>query len=226
MLTIDPNEAAALPLLFRVDGFEVAPDLGVVSWKLYRGATQVTTGQTLESAEVLEIPGTYHTLSDQQSQMMMVRCNFKVDGAPRQAVITYRIVEPLPLYVGAEDVRLVLGVTSEELPDHHVDIYQGYLQVSRDLEQDPFELGLDLERVNRMVCLAECRRQLVGLQNKMLAVYATDDQRQERFKKLDLTGLHELLSAQYYQLLTDAGLGMVSEPLVFTIPRPDPVTGE
>ncbi|WMC09513.1 hypothetical protein PU634_10335 [Oceanimonas pelagia] len=226
MLTIDPGEVIELPLLFRVDGFETAPDDGVVSWKLYRGGVQVASGTTTAGSTSLTIPGTHHGLTDQSSQMMMVRCSFKVGGQPRQATLTYRIVEPLPIYVGSEEVRQVLGVTPDELPDHHIDIYQGYLQVQRDLEQEPFGLGVDLEIVNRMVCLAECRRQMVGLQNKMLAVYATDDQRQERLKKLDLEDLHERLSAEYYQLLANSGVDFYSDSLVLAVPRSDPFLGE
>lgn len=226
MLTLYPSEDVSLPLLFKVGGFEAVPDEGVVSWKLYRGGTQVSAGDTPPGSTLLVIPGSHHTLVEQTSQVMMLRLSFQVDGFPRQHMVIYRVVEPLPLYHGPEEVRQQLGVTPEELPDDHIDLYLGYLQVQRDLGLDPFTATTDLELCNRLICVAECRRQLGGLQNKMLAVYATDDQRQERFKKLDLAGLTEHLAADYYQMLSDLGYTVPSAPLVLAVTMPDFIIGE
>lgn len=226
MLTIYPSEDVSLPLVFKVGGFEAVPDDGVVSWKLYRGGTQVDTGVTATGATHLTVPGTFHGLVDQASQVMILRLSFQVEGTPRQTMVSYRVVEPLPLYYGPEDVRQALGVTPEELPDDHIDLYQGYLQVQRDLGLDPFAATTNLELCNRLVCLAESRRQLGSLQNKMLAVYATDDQRQERFKKLDLAGLAEHLAAEYFSLLSDLGYSIPADPLVLAVARPDFIIGE
>lgn len=80
----------------------------------------------------LVIPAANHALgSGEMTKTRFVEVNYTVSGVPLKVSDWYGIRAFIPLTVGPEDVRGLLGLRDKELPDADIDLFNAYLKLVR-----------------------------------------------------------------------------------------------
>lgn len=232
VLNLDNNlayfgQAAMLVLEFRVDGLIVTPDDGSVSYSLHSASAELIPETSVALGETtVTIDNSHHVqVGDQLQAPRFIRLTFKEDGVTRYVEYNYSVVSFLPITVTPEDVRLLLGVSDEELPDLSISLRGSYYAIRRDLEQDIFSDELLNYEANQLVLFKEAITQAKTLNLKALQAIKTDDISRQR-SRIDFKEIVRSVEAGYLEHYRIFDSGIPSEPILQILKsRADPITG-
>jgi hypothetical protein len=235
-------------LALRVDFLSAADDLTVpdadtVSFSVFSAVGVRLAGPVAltpmpeDTGVTVKIDALVNTIgADRVFDQRTVIVSWMAGGASGARRETYRLV-PFPLYkVSPEDVRNVVGIASDELPDTAIDVYSGYLLAgslfsSRDVLDAALTSGsLDEVIANRIVAYTVVLEMIPALSQRILQSKTDGTLKTDRLKTIDVAAIAAGLAARrtidVNQLagVTNDQLG-VSTLILLTSPAIDPVTG-
>lgn len=233
------GEDLTLRFDFLSEGALVVPDADSISLTLrdHQGALIAPYNPELHpsagtSLEVV-ISGASNTLALADTvESRFVTLTYRVNGVPRTIRNNYKISEFLPISATPVDVRNLLGLIEDELPDDEVDLYQAYYQLLMDNAGLSAALGATTVAnllANRAIALQAALLLAPGLPARFGQRSTSADQEFTRFANLKVDELVEKLEAELETTLAEMaapGEVEVVSPTRFLIaPRTDPITG-
>ncbi len=123
---------------FKKDGEFVIPDPGSIKLTIRSNSGVVISGydrqaqaDVASSALLLAIPDAVN-ITNEEREARYIIVDFTSGNYPCSFRTSYRLSVFLPIQVGAQDVRTLLGLREEELKDFEVGIYDAYFTLLRE----------------------------------------------------------------------------------------------
>ena len=225
MLTVPSNDP--LPLAdFQIGDYVYVPDHGTVKVTL-----KDAEGTAIHEKEVsfdadFSIPQDLLNVSSSEVlSFFQLRVIFTSEGRQRIFTDVVRAHTNMLLTIEPQQVRSLLGLYEEELPDKEIDFIYSFSELIDEIGST--FLSDTLSRKNKMILLHEAKRHLPTLALKALKSNKIDDSQKSRQSDIDITKIQEDVLAQYWSLkVTFDGVDeLPQEPLVEFIARTDVFTG-
>ena len=233
MIEIFENTSGSVPIKFRVSGVAVTPDDGEAYFSLYdRNLNVILDMHNVHRTGIsgsetwFEIDSQYNNLEDGLvTSNFYLNVFFKVGGFSHNIRVPYRVIKNIPMTVEPSDVRSLLGVDSDELPDSDIDIFSSYLMIHNEYGQrfdDSLTIGGNRSYLaNKAISLLTAIELIPSLEMRVLQDAEVEGGSFRRFSDFDVEELRERLSQAYAQSISFA-LGesdeVVSDYLLLTTP--------
>lgn len=190
---------------FLVDGVPVIPD--TINYWLFDNASSIVdnlddiTVSPEGEAVIITIPDTAN-IRTKPIEYRKLYLEFTVNGMTYNVVKHYFLKDAIFFPLSAEDVRAVIGVGNEELPDDMIDITTAYESVKTDTN------GLDLdtimengaaeaEYIIKAVSFKAALNCVYYLNTTVMKIEQADNTMYERFNGFDFKGTLNRLSSNY-----------------------------
>lgn len=217
-----------LPLIdFRIGDYLYTPDVGSVNVTLtdHEGSVKHTASVPFDAD--YGIPQGLITVSRPQTLgFFKLVVSFQAEGRTRVYSEVVRVHEDYIYHYQPKDVRSLLGLFEEELPDDEVDLPLAYSELGDELGDNFYN---DTEaRKNKLVLLHEAMRQLPSLGMKTLKSTELDDTKKSRLSTVNVQAVQVKIEGQYFGLKTTfEGSEQVTESAILEfVSVSDPFTGE
>lgn len=215
---------------FLVGDVEYTPDAGNVTLRLLDTSGGVVASVVQSSGSLpIEIDSSHLTLGASVTwDFFMIEAEFEAEGQQHLYQSPLRLQKSVFIYVSPDSVRSTIGASFEELPDEDIDLYDSYVQLTEELEQDIFDSAVaSVADANKMVLLHQCMAQMGSLPLKILQKQEVDDHKRTRFSNPNWLGLQESLMAKLSALKTSvvSSSALPQDPLVTVVSRTDIITG-
>lgn len=221
------GQQAKLVLEFRVDGIIITPDDGSVVYSLHSASTELIADTLVAAGETsVIIDSSHHVKAGTESNApRFLRVNFTEDTVPQYVELSYTLVDFLPLTIQTQDIRALLGVSAQELPDIAMNFHATYWNLTKELKLDIFLDETKNFEANELIKYREALKQAKLLHFKALQQSKVDDHAKTR-SKIDLQALIREVEGLYieaYKVFEDS---LTNEPLLQVgKARTDPITG-
>lgn len=235
---LQANSDVSIPVSLSLNGQLIIPDEGSLKLTLRDNTGAVLPGfdrlsqpdpLSISSEIVLTILAAQNTLAvDSDFETRYATLEFTYQEIPGFNKFSYNLAPFIPLTVEPEDVRRVLGLEAEELPDEDIELIGSYFQLKSDFGDNFTEAltatGISKLHANEAVVIREALRVFPSLQNRVLSIEKTDAYEYTRAKG-DLSKLKAQLETRLSGLLTLIAKDQASTPILFMVSNPtDPVT--
>lgn len=196
----------------------------------------VVTGNQYE----LTIPGSDNTLGvGNQLENRHIRVTYLVNGQAMQIKDSYKLCQFLPFAVVENDVRALLGLTYEELPDTDIDLYSAYFTLDDYLTtvkltttplKDYLVAGtVKSIKANQLVAVQAAIDILPSIPQRIADTQKTENAEFTRNQKVDPYSLSKQLEGMKADLtnaLLTVDPNAFTTPTIFAVSTPtDPITG-
>ena len=221
---------------FIVDGELVAPDTGSVSFSLKDNALQelwtanpitVPAGQ---SSVTVVINGSLNSRT-LTYEVRYIEVSFLYNGAPYTISDHYIIIDSTNFPLNPGDVRAVLGLTLEEVPNEQIDIISALASVQDEVGDD-FDLdalvvagNASTRHIIEAVKLRAAVDLVASIQTSLFQMEQSDNTLYKRFSKIDFVAIEAALRGRYAVALAAITAEAVSErTLAIVATGIDPIT--
>ena len=230
------GQAQAVILEFIVDGQPVVPDANTIEFTAWdneglmiqkytfsQPSNSVPTQmEVVMSLSLSNIPPT--TLFESR----YLRADFKYNSKPYSVSGSYRLHHMIPMTVGPQSVRALVGADNDELPDRDIDLVEAYIELAASFGTN---LDLALRRTdnisiaaNRAISLQAAIIRCPSLQSRLLKLEKADNAGYQRaemdFLKLEADLRNQLASALEQITLAIVGsVPTVDVPILFVVTK-------
>tara|TARA_X000001388_G_scaffold52616_5_gene38374 strand:+ start:11018 stop:11704 length:687 start_codon:yes stop_codon:yes gene_type:complete len=226
MITVSNNDP--LPLSeFQIGDYIFTPDFGTVDIRITDSKGVVVHETSVSFDADFSIPQDLLTVSGSEV-LSFFKLTVKFSSENRLRIFTdiIRVYTEILITVQPSQVRTLLGLFSEELPDEEIDFIGSYSELVEDIGETFLE---DTSaRINKLILLHEAMRHAVSLELKTLKSNELDDTKKSRLSSINIPALQKKIESQYWaHKLTFEGVDpLPEENLIEFITRTDPFTGE
>ena len=229
MLSVTNGQDLKIPEL-QVGDFVYLPDpssLVTISLTDVYGISDTSTiiyaeGDLVIPSAKMPLPATrsftYYTLT----------VTFEAGGVSLVSSLSLRVQKFIPLFSTAQSVRMLLGASDQELPDEEIDLFDSYIELSKQLDGIDLFADEDLTRsANDLIVTHEALKQLDSLPLKLLLTTQIDDHKKTRFSTAKIADIKTNLEAKYWALrnIFSAEQSVPELDLVTFAVRTDPFSG-
>lgn len=190
--------AASLRVDFVGASGSLIPDANSVFWSLYdstgallSGPTAITTLST-DTGVTVAVVGTSNAIGGgRRFDKRFVVVTFTSGGQGANVTRNYRIVPLLNMTASNDEVRSLIGVDSDELPDEDIDLVNAYFLLEVDAGQAPLAAalasGTRLEIIANQAILGQCVVELFsGVPQRVGMIQRDGTLAFQRFASVDL----------------------------------------
>lgn len=224
------NTELDFPISFLVEDDFVIPSTASAFVQDNLGAVVLpsTPLDTSSTSTVLKLPASITTISAEFGTLFVL-VRFIANGQLHEQRHVINLVQFVPMTVGPEDVRRILGVPSTELPDNAVHIHPAYFRLRKSTPEIAAALtatdGSSLE-ANRAVALEATIELIPSLALRIGQKLKSEDQEFARFAGMDWQALEAKLEGELQSILDDLTVGDAPgiSRFVWAFPT-DPITG-
>lgn len=195
--------------LIRGDSEPLSPDNNTVTFTVrdVTGATLLTdTTSPIVGTNLVQIivPAANNNKTLDYEQRY-VEISYTSDGYPYTDQLAYNLIEWLPISANADDVRRLIGLYREELPDDRIDILTAYYAITEETQLDLVDLiqagTYDTILVNRAIALRAAIAVIPSLQLLVLQTEQADNIVAKRFTSVDFDRIEAALIDKYNEAL-------------------------
>lgn len=234
---------ASIVVPLMVDGQYVQADAGSLKLTVRDNAGVTLAGydatplvNALDLTSVLvNLPGIVNAIDPaKEFETRFVRIDFLYAGAPRYAEVKYNLTNFLPTSVSFEQVRSLLGLQYQELPNGDIDIPMAYFWMKRKygatFVSAMTQGGMATMAANRAIALRCALELFDSVPARMLKIEAENNASNERFK-VDFAVMRAGLTAAFEEevaamLAAMSGATSSVSPYGFALSAPaDVITG-
>lgn len=224
MLQVASGEELHIPDLI-IGDVSYVPDAGNVNIIVKDTLGGETHNGSVSFDAKLSVPQGVLLVSSTPLRFFSITITFQCEGVTRVYRDIIRAHTDYMLIYGPQDVRNMLGVSREELPDTDVDLYLSLSDLYDEFQTDFY--NIDIMQSNRLVLYKECLRQCPSLGLKALQKNEADDIRKTRFANVNIKALREDIENRYNALRSSLSIGdpIPVDPILSFVTRTDPFTG-
>jgi hypothetical protein len=232
------DTAAVISFPIVIDGNFQPPDVGSVSYTLFDNAGAAVAGHTNVNVTVDGVQTTVNvTIAGAQNGKTLITeyrsvvLSFQVGTVPYALTQRYIITDFLPHAVTQDDVRGLLGVSHEELPDHNIDLVAAYFELGNSVGLSGLSAALGAggrtaHVANRGVAAQAALLALPGLKLRINQMEKSDADSFQRFAKIDWQQIADDLAALVTAASDVVNPADTENGTYITVNTPiDPVTG-
>lgn len=226
MIHVSSGDPVALTT-FLVEGVDYTPDEGTVSVTvLSPTGTQVHSASVSFDADYGIPQGLLEVSSGQVLSFFRLRVTFTSEGRVRMFSDVIQTHYPFMYFYGPKDVRQVLGVYEEEMPDAEFNLPVSFSELTDELGLSTLT-GNDVAKVNELVMLHEAVKRLPALELKILKSNEVDDVKKSRLSSVKVDQVKTDVQARYWKVKSSLSgvTPLPQDPLVAFGARPDAFTG-
>jgi hypothetical protein len=214
---------------FVINDEEFTPDAGVVRVRLRNREGVVTYDDSPAFDNYIVIPESEFGVipAEDANVMFSLILDFQSEGRDRVIREFIRVEKHTFIFVTPENVRAVLGVTENELPDNDIDLYSRYYAINQSLGVDVLDAAYDAKDGNELILYEEALRQTLFLELKLLKSFNIDDIRKSRLGTFDFQALRDRFETLIRELRVKFNEEEVlpTTPLLSVVARTDPFSG-
>jgi hypothetical protein len=203
------DEELLIPISYEVDGELILPTAATVVVRNAAGGIVLPTTtldvSTTETQILLPASDTKVPVG-QDFVPLFVAVRYIFGGRTYTNSGTINIAPFIPMSAGADDVRQILGLPADELPDAEIEIIPSYFRLLRDYPKIPQTLlagTVDTISVNRAIALQAAVDLIPSLQLRVGKKLKGDTQEFERFNTIDWGLLKTQIEGELDTRLTD-----------------------
>lgn len=184
---------------------------------------------------LIEIPGASNILSKPLLEQMRLSWTYNTSSQAVSEEFKYVLHAPIAFPVSNDNVRKLLGVNSDELPDEEIDLFAGYLSylgslpVGADLSSFENAGNLSSYKISVAIEAAAALNIFPTLQIRLPKRYDSGTSEYERWTTINWDGLFTSLSNKVFEGLqvVDSELSLYDVTTIFGLsdPRVDAITG-
>lgn len=192
MISVESGMVATFPITQTVAGFDYIPEAGTITVR-DRAGNITHTGELDPSKPYIQLPEVITTATDYR----WVKVTFTTGGQVLHSNWSYQIIPFLGTTVSIDQVRTLLTVDQETLPDAYIDITGCYLAQKARFPEVPAS-----EKFDRLVLLTEGLRLIDTASVWLCQTRSVEDATTSRFKT-DFTSLRESINTEIRDLVNE-----------------------
>jgi hypothetical protein len=237
MLTVEGGLPFTHQILFEAQGNVYDADANSVQYRLLNasGATLIpwTPFNNLQGvgSVAVEIPEVHHPLpiAPVLFQVRHLDVSWMTEQTVRQVRRTYRVTGFLPFSVSTQDVRTLIGVTADDLPDVEIDLVTAYFQALA-AQGSAFSSALTSGEIgqiaaNDVILCGAVLAILPGLQLRVVASTQDGALKIDRFKNIDFKAIARETQNRLTAALSKLSSSSTSASYMVLSNPTDPITG-
>ncbi|WP_419902126.1 hypothetical protein [Kiloniella sp.] len=216
----------------------ISPDLNSVTYTVRDNngvviATQnnIAVSTSEDTTEVtITIPGSVNS-NTLNREYRFVILKYTYQGNSKVLTQQYRVTPWLNIGTSTERVRARLGVTSSELPDQDIDLYEAYFTLDEKLGDTVLNTALtsgniNADNANNTLEVVAALKAFPSLQLRIAQVDKADTHEFRRLSKIDFQQLHQTLIEKYSELVNKLSGSTETQFNLFSVVTPtDAITG-
>lgn len=230
MMWFEADNDVTIPVDYLVDGEFVVPDSATYTVRAHDGSV-LDSGSMPASAnsETLTISAANNAiLNDWENRY--VKLEFIYSGQTYYRVVTFQLSSFLPITATEDEVRALIGLNGQELPDRDIDLYGAYFRLV-DLHGDGIETALTEAgsrnaAVNQAIALKAALEIVDSIPLRALITVRSEDSTASRSTDIDFDAIGRRLEVRLSTVVTDALGATPASQVIFDFSSPtDPFSG-
>lgn len=238
MLNILTGTNATLSVAFMFQGDYEIPDANSVTYTLRDNLGNAVPGYVdlpltpaagATSVSIV-IPGSENT-NAKTFELRTVVVSYTVNGAGRAIPFTYRVINFVQMTATPDDVRRLLSVAANELPDSDIDLIEAYFLVANEVTPSVLTTALsagDITTIaaNKALAARAALEVIPTLQLRILQVEQSATDVAKRYSGVDFQAVRDYVASVYAQnKATFTGITTVTYEMAVMVTPLDAVTG-